>query len=188
MKRGLRIGLLAIAALGVACRGIVGIEDLTVSDGGGVTPGTDAGDAGGGGDAAKEGSVPPGPPAPPGVPPMPPPPPGDAGECHVTAANFPDCMACCRNDNAGQLQAWDDTARTAGCLCDASTCQSSCQADLCAATPVPPGPTCFPCFDPWSAGVPQHTGQECDNARTTCGNGTTCRDIVACFLSCRGKQ
>ena len=180
-----RSGLLAIAALGVACRGIVGIEDLSVVDGG--TPPPAAGDGGGGdaGDAAKEGSVPPGPP---GVPPMPPPPPGDAGSCHTTAANFPDCMTCCRNDNAGQLQAWDDTARAAGCLCDASTCQSSCQADLCAATPAPPGPTCLPCFDPWSAGVPQHTGVDCDNARTTCGNGTACRDIVACFVSCRGKQ
>jgi hypothetical protein len=177
VKRGLRIGLLAIAALGVACRGIVGIEDLTVSDGGTAPPGSDAGDSGGGGDAGKEGSTttpPPGPPAPP--------PPadasGDISSCKGEQGG--QCFQCCRQQVGQAWHLLELAGIDAGCICGSAACLSECggSGELCSANPSggPPGPACGPCVDP--------ALKSCALGQSKCAGEPSCKLAADCIGAC----
>jgi hypothetical protein len=156
-----RARLLAFSAFVLAgCRGILGIENLTVDEDASVAS-EDAAVQDGGtdatirpkGDASIDSSVTSSADAPHDTsssdrrPPADGPPPGaDAGEC-ADAGTM--CPACCRMNNGPAVAILEGYAIEAGCICTgASTCTTACDGSVCSGVFNPTPGTCAMCIDP----------------------------------------
>jgi hypothetical protein len=155
---------LAIALALVACRGVIGIEDLALdkkADGGGTEAG---GIDGGGTDATKvDGGG------------------SDAGGCKVSG----NCRMCCRDDltirpGFGTLEA---LTADAGCLC--AVCGADCTATTCASPPVMGmNMPCNMCADDLFTNPTNFGAPKCQDAKAKCMNDPTCKAALDCMVSC----
>ena len=162
----------------LGCRGVLGIEDLSVDADAGGTPeggtseggnpeggsegGAESGTPDAGNDASSEGV-------------------GIARDCKQRGMTGPMCLKCCRDAKmvaGGQLE---ELGRDAGCICGSGACQTECATTACAMPPMMGGPggACPGCID----GNLAELG--CALARTRCKQSATCAPIADCFEECK---
>jgi hypothetical protein len=169
LKR-LWLGVLPIALL--ACRGIIGIEPLELSDsgmdasaGGDATSHDASTDAGGGPDTAG---------------------PADGGDPYAQCATQGGgCRPCCHTNFASAFNALPLYLRDAGCICGTGQCSdvaTGCAQQTCANPPQPPQPPCGPCIDTIMLQKP--LAGSCDKGATDCMNDPTCKQAVECLRAC----
>lgn len=170
MKARHVLAWLAIAtAVIVGCRGVLGIEELSVEgDSGAVTPDATAGDGGTDGMVNPSGVTR-------GI--------ARAMACKQDGKNGPMCLQCCRDTasemgSGGQLEGF---GRMTGCICGDAGCAVQCAATICASPPVMGGGgmmECGGCIDG------RLSGPECAAARNSCKQSAQCAFMAACFEGC----
>jgi hypothetical protein len=159
-----RRALLAIvvaSAMIVACRGVIGIEDLTLVDGGGA-------------DGSKDAPVD-----------APPDRPADTGPKDPCASGGNPCPPCCHQSHKAELAELIRLARQSGCMCGGGGCGSECGNSDCSPTVPPPmmvDGTCAMCEDSLFRGNP--TGA-CAKTITDCENSAACQPAIHCLQSCQ---
>jgi hypothetical protein len=167
---------IAIAFVLIGCRGVIGIEDLKLVDGG--TTGTE-----GGADTGTDAFKPDGPP--PGM---------DAGGDGSApgCATQAECRKCCHENpalNGGATGPGFDklsaAAVAASCICGAGKCQTECATASCANPTMPAGMPCGPCIDGLFIKNPTPPiSTECMNAKAMCNLDPDCMKALACLSSC----
>jgi hypothetical protein len=151
-RRAIAVALVVGAI--AACRGVVGIHDLELAEGGAGTK-----------DGGDEGS------APPPIPPPNQPPPGDAGACK--GSTNPPCIKCCRDQYPSANQQLDMIIHDCTCGgCGPAKCGSYCSGGA-----IDPS-GCGPCQEEslHDAG--------CWPALDTCIHDGTCGKVGTCIAGC----
>jgi len=146
-----------------ACRGIIGVEELTLTDGGSETDG-------GSGDASPDRGAPP------------PDANADGGLPATCAAEGPECFRCCKDALQGENHQMEIALVAEGCICngDGGACSEACAATACVSKP-PGQDSCPPCLDThFSDDTPA-----CNRARASCTTSGKCANVVACLMACR---
>lgn len=158
-------GLIGYGLLALACRGLVGIEDLEVVDGGDVGDGRVAAETSTG-DASSDTST---------TSPDTGTKPVDAGAAAACLASS-DCRKCCK-DSFAEFRDWSGSAGPRSCICTgAKGCQPCMNEDggFCAGQQEPQGGNCVPCVDDTLI-------------RGDCNEGCTsaaCLEGLACLKAC----
>lgn len=176
--KGMVAPSLGLALLLVACRGLVGIEDLGLDAGTDAATGTDGSTPTDGSttdgsttkdatsDAASDGSTPEG---------GPPPPPGDCTtEIASCSSQGLQCRKCCKDGCGAFHSELDDLQATRTCICAA--CSQQCAGDTYCTTTTgaPATPTCGGCIDQ------TYKNGQCS---TTC-TSTACQAGLTCLKNC----
>jgi hypothetical protein len=193
-----RIAWVPLAVMLAGCRGIIGVQDLSLvdgaaQDGAGAEPGTTEDDATTLDDATSPedaGGGRPGEDAPPGDAPPPfdggsPPPPLDAavvpGSC---SGQCNQCMGTCRQAAAPATNdALVQALIRSSCLCGAAGCTS---ASTCGTTscdlgaPQPPSMACAMCMDTFI----KSPSPECMQGLTECAKDSACSSLISCMNGC----
>lgn len=161
-----------VVGVAAGCRGVLGIEELTVETDGGAVTADAAGDAVASDSAtdapsssnATRGTM-------------------RAMECRSSGKNGPMCLQCCREssgemNSGGQLESF---GRMTACICSgAGGCSVQCATAACAMPPGPGGGECGGCVDNRLAGG----ASECVAARNSCKQSMACAFMAACFEGC----
>lgn len=160
-----------IAGLG-ACRAVLGIEQLELTDGSAPRDGSPAADAGSDAPTSMEGG-----------------PPAEGGPA-CPQPQGPACYDCCRMDMGGTqaLTMFAGMMQSPGvsCLCGPSgQCQSACGSTACSGQMVPPSSACNDCLDqalfPADGGMPSGP---CHNAILECEDSGVCSPVLSCMRAC----
>ncbi len=150
------LGGAAIASGAVTgCRGIIGVEDLALADGGDASTAESGTTDGGSVDASVTET-------------------GPVSEC----ATKSECRQCCKQENPAGSPKLEKAAQS--CICgDGGACPTQCATSTCLATPSPPEGSCAPCFD----NAILQAG--CADERDTCERDSPeCHTLIACLKSC----
>jgi hypothetical protein len=160
-----RAWLLGACGALVACRGVLGIEELELVDAGEDAAG--ASDAATQAEAANDSG-------------LDAPAPVDAGmdspfaSCGAQGANCP--MCCHDNVTMAAFIALDEYGVDAGCICGSGSCPPSQCASVCANPSSPPN--CGMCTDPVFA------GSACPAVGNACANDPSCAAAIECLRIC----
>lgn len=166
----MRTAVAAVAAVFlVACRGIIGVDTLTLEDAASDAPASEAA-----ADAPPPRDAPP-----------PPPPDGNVDAPFAScAAQGSNCLGCCRMTlgmaGGPMFDALGMYARNTGCICGSGACQTQCMTSTCAQPPGPMDMTCGQCEDPaFISGT-----QQCNQAADQCANDANCAPAIDCLRAC----
>ncbi len=158
-----RVILFSTAAL-VACRGIIGIEDLELAD---ASSTTDAASDTNAVDTASADVV-------------------DETKV-VKTCNAPgtECRKCCRDNYSPEIQEWAKIANGTGCACASD---AGCSVDCSGADTCPPGASpaqkCGKCIDDLLVSGLETTKNPCEKAANDCRANEACRLAVECLEQC----
>ncbi len=154
--RSRTLALLATIGALAGCRGIVGIEELTLDDAGARDAAPDQAPADAGTDAA------------------------DANVNPCWSNVGPPCGRCCKESNGNAIQQLESAGKTSGCICgDGGLCRTECTTTTCGPGGMP-DETCAPCLDD----ALLSPSPPCAQARAAC-TSAACGSLIACMEGCR---
>lgn len=171
---GTIVAALASVVLGAAgCRAVLGIDSLELVEAGADAAVTSDSGIEAGIDAGVDSGI-------------------DSGIVGTDASTVPDgtaacvaqgnmCSGCCRGLFTTGIDRLEGFAISAGCICGAGQCTSSCASTTCATPEVrPAGMVCGGCVD--HALVSNGAG--CPQAQNNCANDPQCNDGLRCLKAC----
>jgi len=144
----------------VACRGILGVEELELADAGAADAGKDAlADTVNPSETSTT----------------------DTGSVFDAGCRGVDCPKCCRMGYGPDLDQVGNIGVTKGCFCNGpnAKCVTECAAGLCANKP--PAEPCGPCID---MQIRNPTTKECQDTITECLGKENCKKAILCLQSC----